>query len=97
MAVLAGGIGAFILGIIGLVIWWNQFLTLLAGAVPAILILGGGLAAYLGYDELKEKKREEAPKPETSELKEKIESLEKELKELKEKREKQEQAEAPKE
>lgn len=92
MAVLAGGVAAFILGIIGIIIWWGPFLTLLKGAVPSVLILGGALAAYLGYDEWKEKRREETTKTDTSdELKNKIESLERELKELKEQKAKQEE------
>lgn len=92
MAVLAGGIAAFVLGIIGIILWWGPFLSLLKGAVPAVLILGGALAAYLGYDEWKEKRKEESTKSDTSEeLKNKIESLEKELKELKEQKAKQEE------
>lgn len=92
MAVLAGGVAAFILGIIGIIIWWGPFLTLLKGAVPSVLILGGALAAYLGYDEWKEKRREETTKTDTSdELKNKIESLERELKELKEQKARQEE------
>ncbi len=84
MLVLAGGVGAFVLGLIGIFIWWEQFLSLLKGALPAIFVLGGALAAYLGYDELKEKKRESAQREdETTQLRQKIESLEKELKELK--------------
>jgi hypothetical protein len=55
MMVFLGGIGAAFLGIIGLLIWFKDFLQLLAGAIPIMLILGGGLAAYLGYDEVKEK------------------------------------------
>jgi hypothetical protein len=55
MMVFLGGIGAAFLGVIGILIWWGPFLKLLAGAIPLMLILGGGLAAYLGYDEVKDK------------------------------------------
>ena len=55
MMVFLGGIAASFLGIIGIMVWFPQFLHLLAGAIPLMLILGGALAAYLGYDEVKDK------------------------------------------
>ena len=74
MAVFIGGIVAAVLGIIFLLIWWGPFLQLLAGAVPVMLLLGGAIAAYLGFDEVKEKlpyfgKKEEefSPSPQTDE------------------------------
>jgi hypothetical protein len=54
MKTLVGGAAAAVLGLIGLVVWWSPFLTLLAGAIPLMLLLGGGLAIYLGFDELKD-------------------------------------------
>ena len=54
MKTLIGGAVAAVLGIIGLSVWWKPFLQLLAGAIPAMLVLGGGLAIYLGFDELKD-------------------------------------------
>ena len=51
MTALVGGIGALVLGIILLVVWWNYFLALIAGAIPLILLLGGALATYLGVEE----------------------------------------------
>ena len=47
-------------------------LSLLAGAVPLMLVLGGAMAAYLGYDEVKDrlpfgKKKEEEPAPASQE------------------------------
>jgi hypothetical protein len=54
MKTLIGGAIAAALGLIGLVIWWGQFLMVLAGIIPAILLLGGALAIYLGFDELKD-------------------------------------------
>ncbi len=58
MTVLAGGIVAAVLGFFGLIFWWNQFLILLAGGIPIALLLGGGLAIYVGIDEFKDKKEE---------------------------------------
>ncbi len=54
MKTLIGGAIGVVLGIIGMSVWWKPFLQLLAGAVPVMLLLGGGLAIYLGFDELKD-------------------------------------------
>ena len=55
MAVFVGGIVAAVLGVILLLIWWVPFLQLVAGALPVMLLFGGIIAAYLGFDEVKEK------------------------------------------
>jgi hypothetical protein len=54
MKTLIGGAIAAALGLIGLVIWWTQFLMVLVGIIPAMLLLGGALAIYLGFDELRD-------------------------------------------
>ena len=54
MKTLIGGAVAAVLGLIGLSVWFGAFLQLLAGALPVMLLLGGGLALYLGFDELKD-------------------------------------------
>jgi hypothetical protein len=59
MVALIGGIAALVLGVIGLFGWWNEFVWLLKGVIPPILILAGALAAYLGSEELKDKRRAE--------------------------------------
>jgi len=59
MSVLIGGAISVILGIIGVIAWWEQFGIILKGSVPITLLLGGALALYIGYDELQEKLREE--------------------------------------
>ena len=41
-------------------------MQLLAGAVPAMLVLGGGLAIYLGFDELKDSWKKDEPTFDTS-------------------------------
>lgn len=55
MAVFLGGIVAAVIGFILLLVWWGPFLQLLAGALPIMLLFGGAIAAYLGYDEVKDK------------------------------------------
>ena len=91
MKTLIGGAIAAVLGVIGIVAWFPQFLTVLAGTIPVMLLLGGALAIYLGVDELKDTWKEaETPvadsgsgedvekyKQEISELKEEIENLKK--------------------
>ena len=85
MAALFGGLVALVLGIIGIIIWWGYFVKALAAGIPALLILGGALATYLGIEELKDKKSAESfdSEPDTSILKEEVESLKKEVESLK--------------
>jgi hypothetical protein len=85
MAALFGGLAALILGIIGIVIWWGYFIKALAAGIPALLILGGALATYLGIEELKDKRSAEEfeEKPNTNELKDEVASLKKEVEDLK--------------
>lgn len=64
MKIFLGGIAALVVGIILLIFWWWDFLTMLKGFIPVILLIGGGFAAYSGYDEIKEKM---AGEPETFE------------------------------
>ena len=85
MKTLIGGAIAVLLGVVGLAVWFNQFLVLLAGSIPIVLLLGGGLALYLGFDELKDswKKDEGSDAPAFGDDKAKIEELEKEIDDLK--------------
>lgn len=93
MTALAGGLGAVILGIIGMTLWYKQFLTLLAGGIPLLLLLGGALAVYLGFEEAKDKlfKKSEPPsfevpqatEAEIEKYKAEVESLKAEIEELK--------------
>jgi hypothetical protein len=94
MKTLIGGAIAAVLGLIGIVAWFPQFLTVVAGTIPIMLLLGGALAIYLGVDELKDTwTQDEAEtemtgtntseevdkyKKEISELKQEIETLKKE-------------------
>jgi len=90
MKTLIGGAVAAVLGLIGLSVWFGEFLQLLAGAIPVMLLLGGGLALYLGFDELKDtwKKDDTSLEPEdksddADKYKKEIEDLKKEIDTLK--------------
>ncbi|MBF0449670.1 MAG: hypothetical protein HQK75_03125 [Candidatus Magnetomorum sp.] len=87
MKTLIGGAIAALLGLIGLAIWWQPFLQLLAGTIPVGLLLGGCLALYLGLDELKDTWRQEGfdagDSDDSDSLKKKLEELEKENEALK--------------
>lgn len=64
MTILVGGAAALFLGLLGLIFWWKEFFVLLKGSIPIILFLGGALAVYVGFDELKDKMREEKERQE---------------------------------
>ncbi len=67
MKILLGGIAALVLGVIGLIIWFFDFLMILKGMVPIALILGGALAIYLGIEDIKTSaSSEEEPPPSSS-------------------------------
>jgi phosphate/sulfate permease len=94
MKTLIGGAVGAVLGLIGMSIWWKPFLQLLAGAIPVMLLLGGGLALYLGFDELKDSWKKEdttvdtpVNTDETQEYKKEIDDLKKEIETLKSEKE----------
>jgi hypothetical protein len=93
MKTLIGGAVAAALGLIGLGFWWKEFLIVLGGTIPAVLLLGGGLAIYLGFDEMKDTWKKDEPvassanpdelekyKSEISDLKKELEGLKAEKK-----------------
>ncbi len=90
MKTLIGGAIGAVLGIIGLSVWWKPFLQLLAGAIPVMLLLGGGLALYLGFDELKDSwKKDDSTDTsfqtdDTEKYQQEIDDLKKEIETLKE-------------
>ncbi|MDC3237147.1 hypothetical protein OAT93_00230 [bacterium] len=50
MKKLIGGAIAVLFGVYGLAVFFPDILTLLAGVIPIILIIGGGLTIYLNYE-----------------------------------------------
>ncbi len=59
MSLLIGGSVSAIFGLISLFFWWDDFMTIVKGAFPICLLLGGALAVYVGIDEIQEKVNEE--------------------------------------
>ncbi len=66
MSLFIGGIVSVILGVIGFSFWWNDFIIILKGGIPILLILGGILAVYVGLDAMQDKVREERQKQDES-------------------------------
>ncbi len=93
MTALVGGLVAVALGLIGLGLWWREFLGLIAGGLPLLLLLGGSLAVYLVFEETKDKffKKGETPdyeppkmaEAEAEQYKAEVERLKKEIDDLK--------------
>lgn len=89
MKTLIGGSAAVVLGIIGIVVWIAPAWELVKGSVPAMLLLGGSLAIYLGFDELRDTWKEKDTtfdipvNNESEKQKQEIDELKKEIEELK--------------
>ena len=83
MKTLIGGAFAAVLGLVGVVAWFPQFLTVLAGTIPIVLLLGGALAIYLGIDELKDTWSAEETAEAEAQTSEEVEKYKKEIDELK--------------
>ena len=82
MKVLIGGIVALLLGLVGLISRWSEFVGILQGAIPFLLLVGGGVAIYAGIASAKDK----ADRKKEEEIKE-IEKREEEFKKEKERKE----------
>jgi ABC-type multidrug transport system fused ATPase/permease subunit len=59
MTLLVGGAVAAVIGLIGFLFWWSDFITIVKGGGPILLFFGGILAAYIALDEIQDKLREE--------------------------------------
>ena len=49
MSLLMGGAVSSVLGLIGLIFWWNDFMVILKGGIPVLLLIGGILADLRGH------------------------------------------------
>jgi len=66
MTLVVGGAVSAILGLIGLIFWWDAFFMIIRGGLPIMMLLGGILAVYVGVDDIQEKLREERQRQEES-------------------------------
>ena len=78
MSLLISGIVSVIIGVIGFSLWWSDFMIILKGGVPIMLILAGILAVYIGLDAMEDRMREEGHKQE-----EKLEKTREEIERVK--------------
>jgi len=62
MPLIIGGAVALILGIIGLIEWRDELFIIIKGSLPILLLMGGILALYVGYDDFQEKLKEDKQK-----------------------------------
>ena len=83
MKTLIAGAIAAVLGLIGISVWFKEFLLILAGSIPVMLLLGGGLALYLGFDELKDTWKKEESEFDASMDFDEVEKYKKEVEDLK--------------
>ncbi|MBN1662002.1 MAG: hypothetical protein JW943_00225 [Deltaproteobacteria bacterium] len=90
MTLLFGGAVAAIFGLIGLFFWGSEFLILFKGGVPFILLIGGILAMYIGFDDVQEKLNEEKQQQDEKleKAKEEIETMKAQAEQYKEELEK---------
>jgi hypothetical protein len=58
LKIFIGGAIAILLGLNGLALFYKPFFQVLAGILPILMLSGGGLAIYLGFDEIKSRKQE---------------------------------------
>src|SRR5208283_5222882 len=55
MKVFVGGVATAFLGLLSIIICHHAVFKIILGTIPLILLLGGLMAAYLSYDEVKDK------------------------------------------
>jgi hypothetical protein len=53
LSLLVGAIVA-VIGLILLIAWWYEFMFILRGVIPAMLVLGGAIAIIAGFSEMKD-------------------------------------------
>lgn len=80
-----------LVGLVFLAFWWDALIYVIQGGVPLLVILGGLLATYLGYEEWKDS--QSLPQPagvpeDTEQYKEEAEKYKAELEALKKEDEK---------
>lgn len=69
MGAIIGGVIGGILGIVGFIFWWKDFLEILRGFIPIMLLLGGALAIAIGIDNVRTNRRLQREKEEEEKAK----------------------------
>ena len=76
MVALIAGVVMLVLGILGLIFWWGEFITVLIGSLPCVLVVCGLAALAVGLSSSKDRAcaaksegetSEEAAQPESTE------------------------------
>ncbi|MBF0489296.1 MAG: hypothetical protein HQL15_01580 [Candidatus Omnitrophica bacterium] len=57
MAHIIGGIIAAVLGVFGIIGWWDNFGDFLRGSIPLFLLIGGLIALNTGFKHLNKGKK----------------------------------------
>jgi hypothetical protein len=53
LSIIIGSLVA-IIGLVGIIGWWSDFLIVLKGSIPVMLVFGGVIAAIAGLSELRD-------------------------------------------
>jgi hypothetical protein len=88
MKVFVGGVASAFLGLLSIIICHHAVFKIILGTIPLILLLGGLMAAYLSYDEVKDKlpccRSKETPEPSNNaKVREEAERYKQEIERLK--------------
>lgn len=70
MGALFGGIVAVIVGVIGIISWWDLFIKGLKAAVPFFILLVGVIAIAAGISDIKDRREEQREKEKEKEKQE---------------------------
>ncbi|HOC03316.1 MAG: hypothetical protein BWX89_01619 [candidate division TA06 bacterium ADurb.Bin131] len=62
MGALIGGIIAVVVGLVGMINWWDLFVKGLKAAVPFFILLVGVIAIAAGISDIKDRKEEQKEK-----------------------------------
>ncbi|MCM8764486.1 MAG: hypothetical protein NC830_03895 [Candidatus Omnitrophica bacterium] len=76
MGALIGGIIAVVVGVIGIVNWWDLFVKGLKAAVPFFILLVGAIAIAAGISDIKDRIEEQKEKEKAKQETEKIQQAE---------------------
>jgi len=64
VSIVGGGI-AIIIGLLGLILWWDFLIAILKGGIPILLLLGGIISLMVGISEIKESSKSQGGQKKT--------------------------------